>query len=47
MIAERLSKNYLGGALVLMTFFDEVFIPFRDFNDQIFVAVGNTLAGKS
>jgi hypothetical protein len=30
----------------LMAFFDEVFVPFRDFNYQIFLAIGDALAGK-
>jgi hypothetical protein len=31
----------------LMAFFDEVFVPFRDFNYQIFLAIRDALAGKS
>jgi hypothetical protein len=31
----------------LMAFFDEVFVPFRYFNYQIFLAIRDALAGKS
>ena len=37
----------LDEVLGLMAFFDEVFVPLRYLNDQIFLAIRDALAGKS